>query len=288
MLALVVSKFLFIAISVIWKLQTRAGANALSSLATYALALPVFIGIGLWQYDLADVNTELRYIGYLLVWVIPVFLYSLAMIFLYQYQSLTEQDVYKFATGTVIGLGIDLFILDVTFSWFTILTIALFFGSGWLLTKNRTALETHFSLPLIIAVVFGISLFEALDFFLYKQGMLIQDNVLLHIVIAQVLLISCFTIAGFPALVRHLRSGAIRPWQLVVIPALFVPAVLLEGLAIYQLPIVLMVTSSIISIVILTGIDVVNRELVLTTESKLAILGVIGGILIQQLGTLVT
>jgi hypothetical protein len=286
MLGLVVSKFLFIGIAAIWKLQTRAGASALSSLATYVLALPAFLVIGFTWYDLSDITFSFAYLAYLLAWAIPVIVYSAAIIFLYKYQSLTEQDVYKFATGTCIGVLLDVFVLQTNFAYATVLTITLFFISGWLLTRNRKIETAGLTMPYIIAIIFGISLFEALDFFLYKQAIALQGNPLLHIIIAQILLVGAFTLIGGRALIRHLQSGAIKLWHLLAIPALFVPAVVLEGLAIAELPISLMITSSIVSVVMLMAIDAYNKEIRLTPESWLALILVVIGIVLTQVPAL--
>jgi hypothetical protein len=158
-----------------------------------------------------------------------------------------------------------------------------FLCSGFLLSKNRAIKTKGISLLAILGVLFIISALGALEWSIYKKAFDFQPHVLLHIFVAQSILFSLFFIVGIRDLIAGVKTGAITPTNIVITTALIVPFVFLEGFALSQLPVAIVVLSTVWPLALYAVSDVKTKQLKLSKTSGLAFVGVVTGIILLAL-----
>ena len=278
--ALVFSKITFSLIVILWKGLRNKGVSTLSSLSIYVFSIPVLLLLGLMALRENEVILSGAYMAIVLLWLIPVFVSNLFDVYLLKYQALTEQSSYKLAIATFLAILIDIFVFNTQYSVWILIAAFLFFIGGSILSRNK--LEKIHNVPLVAVflLVAAIAGLDVVEYALYKEGLLLQSSILFHILISQSLLFILFFILGFRKFIPDLKSRRVSVKDIVTINVLIVIYVVLEAIALKELPLVVVVSASILPLVLYSAFDFRNKELVLSYKSVLALFLVMLGIVI--------
>lgn len=279
-LCLLFSRILFSSVVFVRKELRGDDVNSLSILAIYIFTVPFLILFGFYLYNTTNVPLvfSIEYIFYILLWLAVVFLATIGTVFIIKYESLVELSSYTLGFSTLFAILLDIFFLKTTYNFLTFIAIILFLISGFCLTHNKKNNAAKYSLIILMGMLIGISLLDALDVAIYKKGMLFQSNILFHAVICYSLLYTIFFILGYKSLIRDIKSQIILPKHILIITIAIIIFIFCDLYAISKIPVSFIILSSIVSILLYSLYDFKTNELKLNMYNGIALLFLICGI----------
>lgn len=282
-LILLLSKVCFSLIVVIWKDLRKKGVDTFSNLSMFVFSIPILFVLGLFALQKHEVVLTWWYLLIVFLWIVPVFLSNIFDVYLLRYQSLTEQSSYKLAVATTLAFLADIFIFHATYSLWMLIAVSCFVIGGGTISRNKISGMSR--LPLVRAFFFMtlIASADVIAYTLYKNGLLIQSTIFFHILISQSILFLLFFVVGSRKFIPHLRSRTISPKNIVSVNALIIIYVISEAIAVKELPLIIVVSASLLPLVLYSFFDFKNREVHLSKKSIFALILVLIGIVILGL-----
>ena len=284
-IALIVSKICFALIVVIWKQLRKRGVSTVSNLSLFSFSIPVLSLLGLFLYQTNDTSLSTEYLCIVGLWLMPVFLSNVFDVYLLRYQSLTEQTSYKLTAATLIALVIDILFFETKYSLLIIISSLLFLIGGMLLTKNKPKVLLSLSLPKVLFLVTLIAALDVAAYAFYKQGLLLQESLLFHIAISQSILFFTFLLIGFKNMSADLRAKKIYPTDIVRLNLLILIYLVLEAIVVKGLPLIIVVSTSVLSLAIYLLFDLRFKEFKISSKSVFALLLITLGIVLLGVAT---
>ena len=271
------AQIFFSFIALIWKNLRNKDITTLSNLSIFVFSIPLFAGMGIILYSTANISLSFVYIKFLLFWLVFDVANNILMVYLFKYKSLLELTSYRLAFSTIIALLVDVFYLRFQYEIFTIISVLLFFLSGYLLTKNK--IEKHFLRKKIFLLIIGaLSFIQVIDYSLYKKALLMQESILFHVVISQTLLFSIFFIIGYKSLRKDMLIKRVKWKHIGLITVFIFFAAILESFGFRGLPIAILLLAGIFPILLYSIYDLKTREIKFTKTTVIALISLILGI----------
>ncbi|MCP5404927.1 MAG: hypothetical protein H6922_01705 [Pseudomonadaceae bacterium] len=262
--------------------------NPLALTAWLGLLAPVWGGLlwlGLHQKLLVLVASP-AYFGWAALWAAMATVTMALIISLIQRLSLTELTAYRKAFAAGIAMLADVLWLHIAFEPLTLAAIALILlASVWLSTapagRGRQVGPKDLAVSLLLVFMLAAGLTGQL--YVYQQALLLQPDVLSHVVFVKMLM-AVFSL-GFWLLPSVRKHGQPAGWPLMLaIIGCYVVASFTEGYALQGLPVTLVVVTSFVAAACFTSHDLVTRDLPATRRTLVALLAVFGGFALLALG----
>lgn len=280
-ISMVVGEILFSFIVLRWKDLRKKGVSSLANLSILSFSVPFFVILWFVLDGNKNFNTSSTYFLFLLFWLIPVFAENFGSNYLIKYQGLLENHVYTLGFSTFIAIIADILFLKTNYNLYTWFAIILFLVSGYMLTKNRQQSKVHFGVSIVILLL--LSVLGVLEYTTYKKAMLLQSNILLHTIVAQGILATAFFLYGYRPLLKGIKERIIKMKDIIYITLLFFPFVILESFGISQLPVAVVILTTIFPILIYSIYDAKNLEVKLSTQTISAFVVAIGGVIFMNM-----
>ncbi len=236
------------------------GVESITVMALTGFTAPLWIILALvlsYRYDYA---WSMPYAMNVLAWVVLVIAGSIAALYLYRYQTLTSLNAFGLGFGTLFALLADLFIFKTAFPMLTTISIALFISAGLLIShqkkRSKNVRDWH-----VLGLVGFNALLGVVYFSLYKMGLIMQENLLLHVAICQGVLHGSLLLYGYPSIKKYVTKGIITMRHIVLISIFLIGGVFGEAYALKELPVSAVVLMALFPIILFAIYDSKKKEL---------------------------
>ncbi len=273
----------FMGLGILSKRLRNRGVQTLSILGLYGVLTPVWVLLAGWFLWHGQFDIGTKYVVVLAAWICICFILNFGNTWLTRFQSLSDGSGYKFGFTVFWALVADLVFFQHEFSSEKVLALFFLFSGGTVLHFSRQKIvddSLHMALPRRLAIIMGLSLVEALTYFLFKLGAGMQASDLFHNAVSQALLFSLFLFMGWRSLQSDKVAGHVPPFYAVVLVLLMLVACIADGFAIAGLSLTLFVMFTLIRMSAFAVHDMSSGEIPVSLKTVLAISSIVCGFVI--------
>jgi len=265
----------FTSVTLLNKKLRDAGVETVSLLAIGVFALPIWISILLLMtLNSTDIVLTSSYFFYVTTWVGLCFLANFGGLFLFKFQSLSENAEVGFGLTALMAMLSDFFFFDVYFNLTKIILISLCVSGGIILSHSRRHqkhLEYHIPVHQKIFAILFLSVISTAMLITYKKGIQIQPHIFFHMALTHTLLFIVFGFLGWKKLLSHMSKNTFRKEFILAIICLGTIAAITSSYAIGALPLAFIVLFSLIRACTYAGYDLYTREIELNKMTAFAL-----------------
>lgn len=258
----IMNAIIWFIITIRWKKLRQNGLSSLWSYWLVASWLPLWIITFLLLNNGFEVNYSSQYIFIVLFWVIAVIISNILDLYLIKFRPLSELKIYKIWLSALLGMIVDILFFQTIFSYFTAISIILFFISWALLTKKEKSKQEKrkrlLKDLLIITFLWWLWIFQATT---YKLALPLQELSIIHAMIAQIFAHSIWLILAF----KHMKNAYIK--KIIHIKDFFVFWILIYLFTIFEafiytaLPISIITLLAVLKLLLFTVYDIKTKEI---------------------------
>lgn len=263
-----IQQLIWASLSIRWKELRLKGIKPVSAFGLVCAGLPFWLLTFIALNSYYDVNYSFEYIKFIFLWSIPVIISNLVTLFLVKYLALSELTIYKLAFSSIMGLIVDTLYFKTVFSYFMITGIVFLFISGVALTKTKkkTKMDLHKSL----LILFLMSINSLFQYSVFKLGLALQPNPIIHGIFCQLLVYSVYFIYSFRHLKRDFKTKIILKKDILHFGVGIFIFTVIEAILFKALPISILVLLSVLNIFILAVYDLKKQEISLNWKTYTA------------------
>lgn len=259
-IALILGTLIFSWISIINKRNRLNGAHIRSNPSMYILAIPLLIITWFITMQYYDFIFSMKYFFYVILWTIPVIISSYLGNYLLKYKSLLEIRSIKIGFGVLIAIIVDIFYFKTFYNFLSFLAIFLFFLSGYLIDRERIN-KTKINFSIGILFIFLVAFCDVVETGLYKLGLNFQETIFFHLILAQIILFTVFSLIGVRSLLKDIKENIIKKRSVFLVSILIYVYIILEAYTVKYLPLTILALKGIIPLILFSIFDIKSKEI---------------------------
>lgn len=256
------------------------GVKTFGVLAIFGFGVPFWIILGLFLTKDYGINLSKVYLIYVLIWVLGVAMINFLGAYLFRYAGLSELTAYGLTFSTVSAIVADSLLFDIIPTIVSLIAISCFFVGGFILTSNRNKLKQKIGTWKVLLIIMISSLLNVAIFSVYKLGLGMQTNILVHVSLSQSLLHGIYFIVGFNFLKKGMKKKIVTEKHILFIPLLLILGATSEAFALSKLPIVIIMLMGVLPLAIYSVFDIKKKEILLNVQSIFAVSLVFVGLIV--------
>lgn len=267
-----------------------SGLDTKTSVAVIGFHMPIWLVASLVYINWHDLTVPPVYWLFVIPWVITTYIANFGLAFVFKYLSLSSTNALFFSMALLMSLAVDVLIFSFTPAWFALLGVGLILMGGYYLhrlEKKNIDLTEPLSLPFykVAGIAFAVACVTVINTALYKQGVLVIDDFILHGMITASCGGTLYLVLGGRGAAKAVRDGQIRMREVLLLMALLAVATLAESFAYMHLSLTLIFAiGQVMKTVIFAGNDFKRGDILPHKLSAFFLVMIICGIALTHWG----